>query len=157
MTGTYRRAVTSTTDTPVSIVVKNEEDLSESDNIFYLGNEDSLVITGVPEGMIYIIKELDGDEYTTSILGETQKVTDADGDITSNKYQVANGKTYDARSTGKNSPIVNGGNEVTFTNNLDITTPTGLVLKFGPQLLVLLIAIGGALVIFKTSKKNKAR
>jgi pilin isopeptide linkage protein len=140
------RKATGTTEDPISIVVKDETDLTDSDNIVYLADGDFVTISGLPENTDYAIKELEATDYTTTIVGET---TDANGDGV--KKNVS-GKVYDASE--KNTPIIDGGNTVTFTNSKDFT-PTGLAIKVGQQLLVLLIAVGGALVIFK-SRKRKA-
>jgi hypothetical protein len=146
-TGTITRAKAGSAEETVDIVVKNEADLGETENVVKLANGDSITITGLPEATIYTIKELGATDYTTSIMGTT-KGKDENGLLVTKENPV-DGKVYDA----SNTPIVNGGNTVTFTNSKGIT-PTGLVLTFGPQLLVLLIAVGGALVIFKTRKKR---
>jgi hypothetical protein len=122
--------------------------LGDSENIFTLADGDYLTIEDLPEYTIYSVTEQGAADYQTSIVGTTSTGSDE------KKHTVDSGKTYDAKTA--NTPIVNGGNTIVFTNNKDITT-TGLILKVGPQLLVLLIAVGGALVIFKTRKRNKVR
>jgi hypothetical protein len=169
MTATYERAETSEGDSDsVTLYVKNEADLKDTENIFYLGNGDSLVITGLPTGMIYKIKEIDDDnaKYTTTIKGTTQVTTvdEEDGSkVTKTKDYETSGKTYDstavtlADKSVVKTPIVKGGNFVEFTNDWDYTAPTGLALKVGQQLIVLLIAVFGAVVIFKTRRRSSAK
>jgi hypothetical protein len=66
------------------------------------------------------------------------------------------GKTFDATASGKNMPIVDGGNTVTFTNKKDIT-PTGLALEFGPYLAILGVAVAGAVIVFASRKRRTER
>jgi hypothetical protein len=156
-TGTIYRKSTGTADAdPVEITVCNESDLAKDQNTFYLADGDYLTIKGLPESTIYTVKELDATDYHTSIKGtfssgNTEVIKNIKyEDFADDKKEES--KIYDASEAGNNTPLVNGGNTILFTNKKDVT-PTGLVVAFGPQILVLLIALGGALVIFKTRRK----
>jgi pilin isopeptide linkage protein len=168
ISATYERTKTYTDDpTSETFVVKNEADLASTENVFYLRNGESLVIKGLPTGMIYKIKEIDeeNDQYTTTITGTTQVTTVDDEGYTTTKTRdyVTSGKDYDstavklADGSVVKTPIVKGGNFVKFTNEKIYTAPTGLALKVGQQLIVLLIAVFGAVVIFKTRRRSSAK
>jgi pilin isopeptide linkage protein len=149
-TGTITRAATNTSTETVDIVVKNEADLSDTENVFELKNGDYITINNLPEQTIYKITELGAEDYTTSIVGKTKEKDATDGTLVTKEHTVASGKVYDA--TTEHSPIVHGGNTVQFTNKKDMT-PTGLAVEYGPHILVLLIAVGVGLVIFKSRRK----
>jgi hypothetical protein len=136
----YRKATGTSTET---VDIKVKDTLGTTENTFELADGDYLSIDGLPEATIYTVTELGAADYNTSI----------EGTFSSDDTEVIkkeNGKVYNANEKG--TPIVDGGNTLVFTNKKDIT-PTGLVVAYGPQILVLLIAIGGALVIFKTRRK----
>jgi hypothetical protein len=116
---------------------------------FTLADGEYIEITGVPEGMIYTVEEIGATDYTTTIKGETSST---DGDAS----KKVSGKTFDATASGKNMPIVDGGNIVTFTNEKDIT-PTGLALEFGPYLAILGVAVAGAVIVFASRKRRTER
>jgi pilin isopeptide linkage protein len=122
------------------------------ENKFTLANGEKLEIDHVPEGMIYTVKEdsYENDGYNTSIVG-----TFSSGNSTVTK-EVKKGNVYDASATGQNTPIVDGGNIIAFTNHKDITN-TGVAMNVAPYIAVLLVAIAGAIVLFVSKKRNIER
>jgi hypothetical protein len=123
---------------------------------FTLANGESLEIEGVPQGMIYIVKEDEttSADYTTSIVGTTTQIVN--GKSQEVKATVDDGKEFDARSTAQDMKIVDGGNSVVFTNDKDMT-PTGLVLEYAPYLIGMLIVIAGAVLALVSKKKRMAK
>jgi hypothetical protein len=150
-TGKFTRASGSSkaAETEITIVVGTEKK-------FTLADGESLEIEGVPEGMIYIVKEdaTTSADYTTSIVGTTtQMVNGKEQQVTA---KVDDGKTFDARSDAQDMKIVDGGNSVVFTNDKD-TTPTGLVLEYAPYLMGMLIVVIGAVLALVSKKRRMAR
>jgi hypothetical protein len=149
-TGKYTRAKSGTMATTADIVV------GADDNIIELKDGDSFTIEGLPQATIYTITEQDATDYHTDIEGKfsTENSSGNTQTVTAKvSYDATNpeaSKVYSA--TAKNTPIVDGGNTITYTNTKNVTV-TGLAVAFGPQLLVLMLAVGGALVIFKTRRK----
>jgi pilin isopeptide linkage protein len=121
-------------------------------NEFTLANGEKLEINDVPEGMIYTVTEASyaTDGYDTSIVG-TFSTGNSTVTKTLNKTSV-----YDATEKGQNTPIVNGGNTIAFTNHKDITN-TGVAMNVAPYIAVLLVAIAGAIVLFVSKKRNIER
>jgi hypothetical protein len=123
---------------------------------FTLADGESLTIEGVPQGMIYIVKEdaTTSADYKTSILGTTYQVINGKSvEVTS---PVDDGKTFDARSDAQDMKIVTGGNTVVFTNDKD-STPTGLILEYAPYLMGMLIVVIGAVLALVSRKRRTAR
>jgi hypothetical protein len=102
--------------------------------------------------MIYTVTEASyaTDGYDTSIVG-TFSTGNSTVTKTLNKTSV-----YDATEKGQNTPIVNGGNTIAFTNHKDITN-TGVAMNVAPYIAVLLVAIAGAIVLFVSKKRNIER
>jgi pilin isopeptide linkage protein len=148
-TGTFSRKTDSEAAETTSITVTVGTEAK-----FTLADGETLTFEGLPQGMIYTITEdaTSSANYKTSILGMTTVVTE-DGATNNIKY-VEDGKTFDASKAGKNMPIVDGGNTVTFTNTLNTATPTGIVLEYAPYIIAMLIVIAGA-VLFMVSKKRR--
>jgi bifunctional DNA-binding transcriptional regulator/antitoxin component of YhaV-PrlF toxin-antitoxin module len=123
---------------------------------FTLADGESLEIEGVPQGMIYIVKEdaTTSADYKTSIVGTTTQTVN--GKSNEVKATVDNGKEFDARSTAQDMKIVDGGNSVVFTNDKD-ATPTGLVLEYAPYLIGMLIVLIGAALALVSKKRRTER
>jgi hypothetical protein len=133
----YRK--NSSTD-PVEFTVGGE-------NNFSLADTEKLVISNVPEGMIYTVTEASYEDYQTSIVGTTST---GNTKVTKN----VTGNTYDASENGQNTPIVNGGNTIAFTNHKEVIR-TGISLDVIPYAvgLVLLVILGIA-AFWHTAKRS---
>jgi pilin isopeptide linkage protein len=118
-------------------------------NEFSLADGEKLVISDVPEGMIYTVTEANYTDYQTSIVG-----TFSNGNTTVTK--TVSGKTYDATTKGQSTPIVNGGNTIAFTNNKELIK-TGLTMDVAPYLAVLVIAAGCVVIFFASRKRRTER
>lgn len=131
--------------------VYGSEDSTKDENVFSLKDGEKLVIKGLPEKTIYTVEEKfdkdDHDGYSTTITSDVKTRT-------GESIETISGTLFDANA--QNAPIGNNGNTITFTNKKTFT-PTGLTLKVGQQLIVLLIAVFGAVVIFKTRRRSSAK
>jgi hypothetical protein len=112
---------------------------------FKLANDDYLEIAGLPYGTLYTVTEASASGYTTVITATatTETVTNDD-----NKY--------DAFKDAQNTPIAEGGNTITYTNNRELVK-TGVVLDFAPYFAILLVAIGGAAAFLASRKRRTNR
>lgn len=115
-------------------------------NTFTLAHGEKLVIDNVPQGMIYTVTETGYKDYQTSIVGVfsagNTKVT-----------KTVNGNTYNASSEGENTPIVHGGNTITFTNHKEIIR-TGIALDVTPYIVGLALIVLGVCVAIVYSRKK---
>jgi pilin isopeptide linkage protein len=115
---------------------------------FTLADNETLLISNLPEGTIYTVKEEVYSDYSTTIQGITKTANSTNG--TSANTKDVEGVEF------TNFPIVDGGNTVNYTNEKDVT-PTGIALDVAPYLAVLLIAIVGVVVAFAGKKRRTAR
>jgi pilin isopeptide linkage protein len=116
---------------------------------FTLKSGQYLKIQSLPEGMIYTVEELNATDYVTTI-----KATDATGTL----QEVGTAKTYNGtiKCAGSSKDENIADNEVEFTNEREIVPDSGIVLNIAPYVIVLILAVGGAVVFF-ARKKNSAK
>lgn len=98
-----------------------------------LGNGVTATIWGLSSGDIYTITEVDGgtDGYTTTVTGES---------FETDTYTV----------TGV---MGNNDQDITYTNNRDASTPTGIVTDIAPYALMVVVAVA-ALVLFLGKRRD---
>jgi hypothetical protein len=137
----------------VTILVAGEMNEPETGwQDFTLKAGESLVITGIPAGMVYYVRETDAGTlgYTTKIKVEQDGATMTDADQKDReKYTLTSVKT-DQRTTSRQ------GDTVYFLNIKDAPTNTGIVLDIIPYAVVVL-AVAGCAVLFFFKKKRMAR
>lgn len=111
------------------------------DAIFYLKNDQSIVIQGLTEDTKYTIKEesYSGDGYSTS---NTVKVDDQPASTSSEAL------TTGERTMGERD------NVVTFTNTKSGTVPTGILLETAPYLILGAVVVAGLVVLFATRRRR---
>lgn len=117
----------------------------------------SVTIVGLSANDKYAVEETNyADQgYTTSY-----KIVKNDGTTEIDKSAIGNdGKAVHTYTTGVAKSIVKTTenvieqNTVTFTNEKDVTTPTGIVMTFGPY--VLLLALAGVFAVMFLRKKRE--
>jgi pilin isopeptide linkage protein len=122
---------------------------------FDLKDGEALVIKNVPEGMIYTVTEDEYDGYKTTIA-YTSDIKDNAGDVENENTKTVRGNVYNATKKGQNTPIVEGGNTVVFTNNKEAFIDSGINLDVIPYVVVFVIAAVGV-ALFATRKKRVNR
>jgi hypothetical protein len=131
-----------------------------STNNFSLRGGDYITIKGLPQGTIYTIQELDGDDYDTTIVGYTKELVGKSWVDKTTEEVTDDGETRDENpdtyktysSVEEDTPIVDGLNKVVFTNTKD-KPDTGITLDVAPLLAVLLIVAAGAAVVVVSKKR----
>lgn len=104
---------------------------------FTLKDGESLALTDLPKDTKYVLKETEAntENYTTTVTGDnTQKLDDSGNFI-----------------------IMDGANKVTFTNDRNEITPTGIILNVAPYAAAALLAIAAALLFFVKRRNSHAR
>jgi hypothetical protein len=102
----------------------------------------------VPAGMIYTVKELGSEDYTTNITCTTVK------DNNKHIVTINDSKYYDARANGSNTPIVEGENLIVFENIKEYNADTGVKIDIIPYIVLFIIAIAGvSVLIFRRKRK----
>lgn len=121
---------------------------------FTLKDSEKLIVEGVPKGMIYTVQEDTYTGYDTSIVytQSTKDVENATGEAAS---KTVKGNTYNAKSDGQNTPIIDGGNTVEFINNKDAKAGMGVNIDITPFIIVFAIAALG--VVFFVTRKKESR
>ena len=121
-----------------------------------LRNDETYSVTGLPKGTTVTVTEyndtVDTYKLTTSFDGTTSTAT---------KSNAAEGTTL-ATATGETGVLINSGDAsnvkadkktvLTFTNNLETISPTGVVLRVAPYMAILC----GGIVLLALTKKRKA-
>ena len=107
-----------------------------------LDDEDTFVITGLPDTTAYTITEnLDANEgYTVSTTGSA-------------KDQLTNATTNLSVSGNLLDHPATGAEKITFTNNRNAVTPTGVAMDIAPYALMVALA-GGAAFTFLRKKES---
>jgi pilin isopeptide linkage protein len=116
---------------------------------FTLKAGESLEITGIPEGMVYYVKEVANDisnKYQTKIevCGDGETLSDTDD---RDNYSIT-GKDAGKRLTSGSS------NTVYFLNIKDMPSNTGIVLDIMPYAVVVLLAAGCAVLLIAKKRRN---
>jgi pilin isopeptide linkage protein len=119
--------------------------VGEDGTNFTLKDGQSLYIETLPAGMIYTVTETDA-KYTTTVKATVEK----DGKLVS-ETQTVNTLVDKKSVSGTISELK--GNEMDFTNTLEQSVATGLVLSIAPYVVVFLLAAAGAIAFF-ARKKN---
>ena len=111
------------------------------DAIFYLKNDQSIVIQGLTEDTKYTIEEesYSDDGYSTSY---TVQVDDQPASTPSEALTTVE-KTMDT-----------GDNIVTFTNTKNGSVPTGILLETAPYLILGAVVVVGLVVLFATRRRR---
>lgn len=111
------------------------------DAIFYLKNDQSIVIQGLTKDTKYTITET---SYST------------DGYTTSNTVKVGDNEvvTSDTPNTTGEKTMREGDNVVTFTNDKQGTVPTGILLETAPYLILGAVVVAGLVVLFATRRRR---
>jgi hypothetical protein len=109
---------------------------------FSLKNGESLVLKGVPVGMIFNLQETSTDGYTVQ-YGKVDGSTD-----------ISSYATYSY--TGWVTTAVNG-TYVEFKNTKTAITDSGIVQNVMPYVVVVLIAAAGCVVLLISKKRRNAR
>jgi hypothetical protein len=65
------------------------------------------------------------------------------------------GREYNAASDGLNTPIVEGGNTLIFTNNKESTANTGVKIDVIPYIVIFVIAVAGIIYLVTRKKENR--
>jgi pilin isopeptide linkage protein len=132
-----------------SVVTDVTLEVGDDGTEFSLKNGQYLEIESLPQGMIYTVEELGATDYTTTV-----QATDDEGTLQS----AGTTKTYNGTITLAGSSSAEGiaDNQVVFTNERNITVDSGIVLNIAPYVVVLILAVGGAVVFF-ARKKNSAK
>jgi hypothetical protein len=126
-------------------------------NIFTLKDSEVLVIQGVPEGMVYKVTEADYTDYKTTINYTSYVKSNSGGTASIDKVSknVEDGREYNAASDGLNTPIVEGGNTLIFTNNKESTANTGVKIDVIPYIVIFVIAVAGIIYLVTRKKENR--
>jgi hypothetical protein len=138
-------------------------DMGEYGNEFKLKAGEWLQLDGAPVSMIYKVEEV-VDEVTDTSINKTIQEQDYTTSITYDEwgtYQSSDNTKLLNKSTKLDTNAVQGTintlkNEVTVTNKRTITVATGINVDVIPYVLVMLIAVCGA-VLFISKKRRIAR
>lgn len=130
------------------VVVKETADSEEvvyavasgSKQAYTIGHDGTIKIYGLSESDTYTVTE---QEANTD--GYTLTVTE-DGKTTATVSKT-NGK-----DTGINGTVAEDGAQVTFTNNKDVTAPTGVIMNIAPY--ALMVALAGVLAFFFLRRRH---
>lgn len=123
-----------------------------------LHDGEKIVITGLSANDTYTVYESEADQngYTTTVTGATDGkvkdnfVIDPDTNKTVNDYIDAD--TISANDQGDPSKVAD--KTVTFTNNREAATPTGVVMNVAPYILLVIIAVAGAFVFLRKRRED---
>jgi hypothetical protein len=139
----YYEDVNTGTKTPAPDIVVGENKYQ-----FELSDGQQLLVEHVPAGMIYTVKELGSEDYTTNITCTTVK------DNNKHIVTINDSKYYDARANGSNTPIVEGENLIVFENIKEYNADTGVKIDIIPYIVLFIIAIAGvSVLIFRRKRK----
>jgi hypothetical protein len=111
---------------------------------FKLKAGDTFTINSVPVGMIYQVKENleENSDYTCYI--SARKIEDNQSkDVQKLEYE---NNTYEGKT-------VSDGNPVTFINNKEVPSITGVMLDVAPYVLIFLLVIAGTIVFFVRKRR----
>jgi hypothetical protein len=122
---------------------------------FDLKDGEALVVKNVPDGMIYTVTEDKYEDYETTIT-YTADIKDNANNAESNIIRTVKGNVYNAAKKGQDTPIVDGGNTVLFTNNKGAKANTGIKMDVTPYIVVFVIAAVG-IIFLATRKKRENR
>lgn len=122
---------------------------------FDLKDGEALVVKNVPDGMIYTVTEDKYEDYETTIT-YTADIKDNANNAESNIIRTVKGNVYNAAKKGQDTPIVEGGNTVLFTNNKGAKANTGIKMDVTPYIVVFVIAAVG-IIFLATRKKRENR
>ena len=115
-----------------------------------IGHEGTVTYTGIPSGTKVTVFE------TNNQSGTTYSVTTTGGDTNLNNAAVAApNASGNAVSNAQTALAANVSKTIAFTNTLTLISPTGLMFRYGPYVLIL---ICGALLLFlgvKFTRRNK--
>jgi hypothetical protein len=148
----YKKVTGSTTYTETGVTFK----VGATDNNFKLADGDYITINNLPEGMIYIITETAVDGYNTTITGVFSSGNTESSKTLKNSTVYDASKKTDSNTDGQDTPIVDGGNTITFTNDMPAPS-TGINLNVVPYVAILLIAALGAVTAFVFRRKRAQR
>ena len=135
---------------PADVIIRQDgEDNAESENYTLtadLGNEQSTVITGLPSTVSYQIQEA-----VNQLEGYQVEVSDSNESAAEYNWIGDEGS---AEAYGNSASVI-GKQDVTvgFTNTLNNISPTGLVMRYAPYILIL--AAGIVIAIIATRKKSR--
>jgi hypothetical protein len=118
---------------------------------FTLKAGESLVITGIPQGMVYYVREKNDDaskHYTTKYEVCENGRTLTDTEVTNQKTYTGSGKDAEKKLTSGTS------NTVYFLNIKDVPANTGIVLDIMPYAVVVLLAAGCAVLLIAKKRRN---
>jgi hypothetical protein len=133
------------TETTAPEITPDDTDWTE----FTLKGGEELVISNIPVGMVYKVKESDSKGYTAYMKRTIEGDVLADEDLTdSSKYGTANAVTMI-----NNALTTDGGDHVYFLNIHD-TPDTGITLDVLPYAVVVLLAAGCALLLISKKRRN---
>ncbi len=150
--GAEAGSTVSSTETTISVALKN----GESFKIYGLCDKATVTVTETNDT---------SDTYTVTITGKNDTAFNS-GDVATNRTITATItsnqgsttdlpiSTYDSENTTtnvSNEPDAAGASDITFENKLDSVSPTGLVLRYGPFVLLL----AGAVCFFAVGRKRK--
>lgn len=138
---THKDSTTSTTNeyTFVSGMSQNIG-LKDNESIQIYGLSDSDIVT------VYEASYSD-DGYTTTIASNNNK----EGVTYFNDYSTA--KVAEINVDQVSTKVVKDGAEITFTNDKDVATPTGIILTFAPY--ALMVALAGVIAVMFLRKKRE--
>ena len=115
-----------------------------------IGHEGSVTYTGIPSGTKVTVFE------TNDKTGTTYTVTTTGGDTNLANATVANpSNSGNAIANAQTALTANESKTIAFPNTLSLISPTGLMFRYGPYVLILLC---GALLLFlgvKFTRRNK--
>lgn len=149
LTGKMDSAKIETAGTGASITAFNATSMASSATITgALGNNETLIINGLPKTVTYTVDEsnptVDTYAVTITTAGDTQS-TKVEGNLTGSQANKS-------LITGGNVNNATGEITIEVTNNLDSVSPTGVILRVAPFAIMLVAGV----VLLGLTKKSKS-